>query len=168
MSCGKYSQGPCPLGLLFFLDPETGTASCQCQSSWKPYYYPVDGQCYELNSLGPCPSGQYFSYNETADLTSCTCFTNFVPDPDREICVEKLTQSSCPPGLLVTADPLDGNLFCDCQPEMKDHYWPADGQCYEHFTTGPCEKPLLFRLDENTGQPACLPPIGRRRKRVAM
>ena len=162
----QYSQGPCPLGRLFYLDPASGIASCQCQSTWQPYFYSADGKCYEQNSIGPCPAGQYFAYNLTSNQTECTCFTNFVPDRENGICVEKFTQATCPKGKLVTADPTDGSLKCNCQPEMKNYYWADDGQCYEHFTTGPCDASLLFRMNEKTGQPACLPPI-RRRKRFS-
>lgn len=160
-------EGPCSLGRLFHLDRETGSVSCDCQSDWLPYYYPLDGKCYEQNSLGPCPAGQYFVFNQTVNATTCNCFTNYVPDSEKGICVEKLTQADCPFGQLVTADSINGLLKCDCQPSMKEHYWAQDGQCYEHFSQGPCDANLLFRLDEKTEQPACLPPISRRKKRFS-
>lgn len=102
--------------------------------------------------------------------------------------MEKLTQDKCPPGQLVTADSITGQYKCDCNPEtMKQNYWPADGKCYQHLTqgmsikvenminqyafsfisemglfhkcTGPCSLSMLFRLDDQTSLPACLPPI---------
>lgn len=84
-------QGPCALGELFYLDPETAVTSCQCRSSWSKHFYPAHKKCYEHNSVGPCPAGQYFTFNETTGTTGCTCFTNFVADPQRQICVEKMT-----------------------------------------------------------------------------
>ncbi len=109
---------------------------------------------------GPCAAGQYFSFDSVKNETSCSCFTAFAPDLQRDICVEKLTRDTCKLGQLVTADQETGNFKCDCQKEeMKTHYWPQDGKCYQHFTQGPCESSLLFRLDEKTGRPACLPPI---------
>lgn len=127
--------GPCQFGELFYLDPETGRTSCQCQSSWITHLF--DGKCYEHHSVGPCPAGQYFTFDPKANKTGCTCFTAFAPDKERGICVEKFTQDKCPPGQLITADPITGQSKCDCQPDtMKQNYWPADGKCYQHFNQG--------------------------------
>ena len=152
--------GPCPLGKLFFLDPKTGETTCQCRESWTEHLH-TDGQCYEHHSVGPCPVGQYFSYDPLTEKAGCKCFTAFVTDPKRQICVEKLTKDVCPLGQLVTADSETGELKCDCQPDgvTKQHFWPADGKCYQHFTQGPCASNLLFRIDERTSLPACQPPI---------
>ena len=129
------NPGPCQMGELFYLDPETGRTSCQCQTSWVNHLF--DGKCYEHHSVGPCPAGQYFTFNVTANKTECTCFTAFAPDPERGICVEKLTQDKCPTGKLVTADSVTGQSKCDGQSDtMKQNYWPADGKCYQHLTQG--------------------------------
>lgn len=140
-------------------------------------------QLIALSSIGPCPAGQYFAFDPVANRTACSCFTAFAPDPQRNICVEKLTRDVCKLGQLVTADEKTGEFKCDCNKDaMKENYWPADGKCYQHFTqgndnfnrmtmsqkvtnqrfvieTGPCSNSLLFRLDERTSLPACLPPI---------
>ena len=148
------------MGKLFFLDPKTGETTCQCRESWTEHLH-TDGQCYEHHSVGPCPVGQYFSYDPLTEKAGCKCFTAFVTDPKRQICVEKLTKDVCPLGQLVTADSETGELKCDCQPDgvTKQHFWPADGKCYQHFTQGPCASNLLFRIDERTSLPACQPPI---------
>lgn len=81
------------------------------------------------------------------------------------------------------ADETTGQFKCDCNPEtMKKNHWPADGKCYQHFTqgdlrcercarcflfkcqlfrarSGPCADSLLFRLNDQTSLPDCLPPI---------
>lgn len=137
--------GPCEFGQLFYLDPETGKTSCQCQQSW--YNHLFDGKCYEHHSVGPCPAGQYFTFDSVANKTGCTCFTAFAPDLERGICVEKMTQDNCPEGKLVTADTVTGQYKCDCQPDtMKQNYWPADGKCYQHFTQGTYWKKNLFQF----------------------
>ena len=171
----QYSQGPCQLGELFYLDSDTGKTSCECRRDWQPYYYPVDGKCYEHDTRASCPTGRYFTYNTATNKTECVCFSDFVarssaPDSDQdgghEECVEKLTQSTCPLGQLVTRNEHDGSLKCDCHASMEQNFWPYDGLCYEHFTQGPCHEPdHVFRLDLITGLPDCLPPIGRRRRK---
>ncbi|XP_046459592.1 uncharacterized protein LOC124206025 [Daphnia pulex] len=166
----QWRQGPCQFGELFYLDPETGRTSCQCKSSWLAHLF--EGKCYEHHSVGPCPAGQYFNFDPVTKKTGCTCFTAFAPDVEKGICVEKLTQDKCPLGQLITADAVTGQSKCDCQADtMKQNYWPADGKCYQHLTQGPCLKSMLFRLDDQTSLPACLPPIvsssGLRKKRSA-
>jgi hypothetical protein len=60
-----------------------------------------------------------------------------VPDVEKGICVEKLTQDKCPLGQLITADAITGQSKCDCQADtMKQNYWPADGKCYQHLNQG--------------------------------
>lgn len=161
-------QGPCALGELFYLDPETAVTSCECRTSWSKHFYPPHNKCYEQNSVGPCPAGQYFSFNESSQTTGCSCFTNFVADPQRQICVEKLTADTCPEGTLVTADPINGNMRCDCNEQMKEHFWTDDGRCYQHFTAGPCAAPNIFRIDDVTGLPACMLPFNHRQRRYSI
>lgn len=87
--------------------------------------------------MGPCPAGQFFIYDPSTNKTGCQCFSDYAPDAERGICVEKLTQDACPRGLLATADETTGQFKCDCHAEtMKKNYWPADGKCYQHFTQG--------------------------------
>ena len=161
----QFRQGPCQFGELFYLDPETGATSCQCRPSWIQHFYPADSKCYEHSSVGPCPDGMYFSFNETTQTTGCTCFTNYLPDAERDICVEKLTQANCPLGQLATPDPTSGDFKCDCQSDMKEHFWQQDGNCYQHFTTGPCQAPEIFRIDDSTGLPACMLPFSQQQQR---
>jgi len=161
----QFRQGPCPLGEIFHLDSETAQTSCQCRSSWTRNFYEPLQKCYELNSVGPCAAGQYFYFNQTTATTGCKCFTNFVADPQRQICVEKLTAGNCPAGTLVTADAVTGDMKCDCNEQMKEHFWSEDARCYQHFTTGPCQSPNIFRLDDVTGVPVCTLPFNQRLRR---
>lgn len=45
---------------------------------------------------------------------------------------------------------------CGCSPSDVQHYWPADGKCYAHETTGPCRGDLVFSLRSGDGlTPTC-------------
>ena len=48
---------------------------------------------------------------------------------------------------------------CGCSVTNLQYYWPADGKCYAHETTGPCRGDLLYSLRSGEGlTPTCLCP----------
>ncbi|XP_076067430.1 uncharacterized protein LOC143040347 [Oratosquilla oratoria] len=152
----QYTQGPCEKGSLFYLDPNTGVAGCECRREWKPYYWPADGLCYEQHSVGPCSDGMYFSFNQTSGRTECNCFTSHVLHAETKKCYERMTQGPCPEGELVVAHPTTGQMTCDCNPDMTSHYWASTGKCYPHFQQGPCPEGQTFRPDQATRLPQCI------------
>lgn len=45
---------------------------------------------------------------------------------------------------------------CGCSSTNVQYYWPADGKCYAHQTTGPCRGDLVFGLQSSDGlTPSC-------------
>lgn len=183
-----FSKGPCQFGELFYLDAETGRTSCQCQSTWFNHLFdgkcyehhsvgpcpagqyftfdpvanktgctcftafapdPQRGICVEKLTQDNCPVGQLVTADSVTGQLKCDCNSE----------------------------------------TMKQNYWPADGKCYQLLTQGwhtlliyvdklikhesqdeslnaffirvegPCETSKLFRLDDQTSLPACLPPI---------
>lgn len=65
----------------------------------------------------------------------------------------------CPEGQLVLADDHHGIGYrgrCGCSSGDVQHYWPLDGKCYAHETTGPCHGDLVFTLRSGDGlTPTC-------------
>lgn len=48
---------------------------------------------------------------------------------------------------------------CGCSATNLQHYWPADGKCYAHETTGPCRGDLVYSLRSGDGlTPTCTCP----------
>lgn len=68
----------------------------------------------------------------------------------------------CLDGQIILADDAHGIGYrgrCGCSTTNLQHYWPADGKCYAHETSGPCEGDLLFSLRSGDGlTPACTCP----------
>ena len=48
---------------------------------------------------------------------------------------------------------------CGCSALNSQYYWPDDGRCYAHETTGPCKNNLVFSLRSGQGlTPSCTCP----------
>ncbi|XP_023030159.2 uncharacterized protein [Leptinotarsa decemlineata] len=158
---------PCPDGMELSpsLSKSGKNLSAECRCTPETAQSATDGKCYALFSLGPCDGGEYFapdtqykSENSKRQWGVCKQIKNCSDEtmvywPKDEKCYKLLSRGPCPKGQLLTTDP-NGNIpVCKCgnQVELKDYRF-ADGQCYQHFTKGPClEKGHLFLPDKTCG-----------------
>ncbi|KAJ8963919.1 hypothetical protein NQ314_005247 [Rhamnusium bicolor] len=151
------SIGPCGLGQVYQLHPETRKASCHC----KPNYlqYQNSSSCYRPYTQGPCPPN-YILVNTTTCIEQ-PCRRGHLYFPEEKHCYRIGSQGPCSKNHIVTFDfntrpSVDGisyNGLCVC--EKKDCNIETtstikcdrtkgmvryNNECHKMYMQGPCPR----------------------------